>query len=283
MTGQELWQLFLDAKVPDAELIALGEDAGHKRPASPPAQQALLKIAAYAASVNGSKILFSPSYLLAAMINNLPGMLERKALLESIAFGYKKKFPYGNLPPGIQGYINALGMDLPAMPAAPKKSAMGAESTFVNTMHSVFENQPAQADSAMGADAIPMDEIFKKVTSAAMGGSQKQPPKGLTVAEWNALQSTVQRLSSEPTKVDAYQLATARNLAARGNLTSLKGALDYQITVRGDGALDPDRNPGMPPPPPPPGSPDAPVTEEASKTAMIGIVGSIMLLFLFLS
>jgi hypothetical protein len=234
MTGDILWKIVLDAHVPDAEMVTLGEDVGHKKPASEPTQKALLKIAAHAAQLNGSKILFSPSMLFAALQGNLPKMLERRPLLEGVAYGYKRKIAYPQLPPGIQGYLNATAMDLPTlpiMPAAPPPPTPTGR----------------QATSATSMGAHDMSDIFQKQPASTGGQPGGQAPKSLTVAEWSKLQATVKKLATTPAAVDSHELATARNFAARGGLDSTKGALDWEISMRGDGAQDPDRNPGAAP------------------------------------
>lgn len=123
MTGNQLWKIFLDAQVPDQELIALGTDIGHKHEqASPATQKALLKICAFAASLNENKILFAPSKLYHELKFWMPGgnpftVKEiRRKLLEAVADFYGRKISYEQTSGDVQKFFSDVACRLPPIP-----------------------------------------------------------------------------------------------------------------------------------------------------------------------
>jgi hypothetical protein len=222
MTGAELWQIFLGANVPDAELIALGEDIGHKREvALAPSQKALLKVCAHAAVAAGGVIVFSPSQLYQALKMWMPGGNPmsikdvRKRLLEAIAAEYEVRKPWVSIHRAVSDYFTSVASQLPAMPKMEPPAPPAPPPA------------PPAASSSNGVSATSM---------GAEGSSPLPTPKGLTESQYAWLRRTLDKLHERPSSVSDNHLAAARNYAARANLTDTLGALERHIEVRGTGA-----------------------------------------------
>jgi len=209
LTGTDFWNLFLGAAIPNTELQALGEDIGYMREStSPAASSALLKLG-YAMTRMGAKS--TSTQLFDALKAEMPAIFSRSELLNTLAHSYNARAPYANLDPAVREYVDAVAKQLPAPGPQPMTSL----------------TQPVTAPSTSAAPSTPP-------TSAASAA-----PKGLTQKEWDFLRAIVGKLSAGQGKsVNANNLASARNLAERGNLAIVE-ALDAEIESRGDGAQDP--------------------------------------------
>jgi len=115
MTGPQLWQTFLDAKIPGTQLRALGEDLGFQRKqASPAGQRALLGLAV--AIIQGGNPQVIPSRLLGLMLAAMPGgmlgLLDRKVLLEDLGMAYARDADWTQLTSGVQRYIHKVAQQI---------------------------------------------------------------------------------------------------------------------------------------------------------------------------
>lgn len=206
MTGQQLWTIFTGARVPNAELLALGEAVGYKKEDAPGlAQAALLKIAMHAAKIAGGKIVFSPSALYQALKHWMPGLSEREDLLRALGNEYAASRTWALLNPVVRAYLDNVGNLLPTIVTLPSIKP-------------------------------PTGTVSKPTPQVRPASQPSQPPKGLTSLEWTKLRSILNLLAKTPSKVSDNDLAAARNLASRGKLATTMAKLDVEIERRGTGA-----------------------------------------------
>jgi hypothetical protein len=230
MHGRDFWTLFNAAKIPQAELIGLGEDIGYTKDSpSAPGASALLKLS-YVISRAGAKV--NSELVFTALKAEMPGLFSRKSLLEGLAADYSSNKSYDTLGLSTREYIDAVAKRLPS--PAPKANVLPAQGT------------PATVSPAQGPRATaPQGSIPQGSTPQGKASTASAPtpattiPKGLSEVEWNFLRAVVSKLASgQGAKVSANNLASARNLAERAKLKVLE-ALDAEIANRGDGAQNP--------------------------------------------
>jgi len=207
MDGRTFWDIFVGARIPDKELMALGEDIGYMRGAlSQGGQAALLKLG-FALKMRGS--IVTSQQIFTALKREMPGIFSRKGLLMGLASQYDDRVAYGVLRPDVRGYIDDVAAHLPPATKAAKPDI------------AVHTSKPTKPEW--------------KPTLAP-----DKPPEGLTMDEYNLLQAVVRKLGDPKTsaQVTAPQLAAARNLAARGKMGNTLRVLDQEIARRGEGAQD---------------------------------------------
>lgn len=259
MHGRDFWTLFNGAKIPQAELIGLGEDIGYtKDTASTGGASALLKLS-YVISRAGAKV--NSDLVFGALKAEMPGLFSRKSLLESLASDYASGKPYDKLGITVREYIDAVAKHLPN--PTPKTNVLPAQGIPASV-------SPAQVPRAASPPKPP--------TTASAPAPATAIPKGLTEVEWNFLRAVVSKLSSgQGSKISDNNLASARNLAERAKLKVLE-ALDAEIANRGNGAQNP---PGDTPT-----SDNSPGTQDTQRAgvspfAIMGLLGALFFIFRF--
>jgi hypothetical protein len=114
MTGEQLWTLFINAKVADDDLRSLGHDLYFARPA-PRGDEANRAVNALAA-----KLAMTPKYAYSAM-NTDPG----RKTLEQMGLDYEKKRPFAATAESTQGYINQIARRIVIIQKAQKAKEEG--------------------------------------------------------------------------------------------------------------------------------------------------------------
>lgn len=209
MTGPELWTTFLSARVPDDQLAALGSDIG--RLETMPSQAGFTALQGLKNAIKARGLDIPISTIFSVLRANMPGILSRKELLEGIAHNYSNGHAWAQSFNSTREYFTAVGSALPAFPPAVR---------------------PPAAPLSPPAAHAPTRPVAK--TAPARPAIATKPPEGFSAREWGVFKAVISRLTSskQRTSISDNDLAAARNLAARANLTSTVAQIETEISRR---------------------------------------------------
>jgi len=152
VNAPQLWEIFLTANIPDANLVALGDDLGHKRDLpSSVGLPALLALTEHIRQATGDKSLKAAA-VFHVMKSFMPGVFLRRDLLECMAREYRNKTPYARLHPDTQTYLAQIASRLPALPSSK------------NPPSSTTPKAPSTLPSLSGEEAIKIKHALRNVT-----------------------------------------------------------------------------------------------------------------------
>lgn len=152
MTGPEFWQIFLSAHISDEKLAALGDNVGRQEKLPTPLGFAALSEFKNAVKARGVDV---PIIGIFTVLKGLmPGVLQRRALLDALAGDYLARKPWARMRPEIQGYVNAVAghmPPLPVMPAAPVAASEAPLAVVAATPKIEAAPSPTPAQTLTGA------------------------------------------------------------------------------------------------------------------------------------
>jgi len=174
MTGTQLWDIFLAAQIPDAQLRALGEDIGYKRDRASAA--GLSALAALAAKSAERGATFTAVALFGHLKSFMPGIFSRKALLEGLADDYAKRRPFASCKPDTRNYLGQVAGKLPAI--APKVEPPPPPPPIAKLEPKVAPTRPEDASlppRVLEPKAPPRGRFFKTVSATTAPRPPTEP------------------------------------------------------------------------------------------------------------
>lgn len=168
MTAQEIWTTFLDAGLPAEPLKQLGHDLFYQR--SAPTGDGV-----QAVNMLAAKFGIQPNFMFMALkVDPDPGLLERKQILEQLAFDYAHHKPWAELNHMTTWYIGRIAFKVNIIkggptPTAPKPIAKTA--AVATASAAVAAPKPAAPATATVSSLVTYEAPPTKKEIGALIGS----------------------------------------------------------------------------------------------------------------